>query len=282
MLKTLNKKYPFNNNLKINVRSIVFVSLGIFLFLLFFQPFNIQNPDFNNRLIILATFGAISLVLLSIFRLVIPSIFTTAFSEKHWNIKNEIIINLLFVIFNSVAFSFFAKYVGRTPANFHTVIIIVIISISSTVIIVVTNRMYLLKMQVILLSRNSSGINKKQIPKKNIEIEFESEIKSEYFKLFPEQIILIKSANNYIEVIYKKEDKVAKRLIRNTLKNTENLFEKYSNMVRCHRSCIVNRNYIQKVTKGSDGLILTMYDYEQQIHVSRQYVLKVKEALKNT
>jgi DNA-binding LytR/AlgR family response regulator len=137
-------------------------------------------------------------------------------------------------------------------------------------------------MQVILLSRNSSGINKKQIPKKNIEIEFESEIKSEYFKLFPEQIILIKSANNYIEVIYKKEDKVGKRLIRNTLKNTENLFEKYSNMVRCHRSCIVNRNYIQKVTKGSDGLILTMYDYEQQIHVSRQYVLKVKEALKNT
>lgn len=282
MLKSLNKKYPFNNNLKVNVRSIVFVSLGIFLFLLFFQPFNIQNPDFNNRLIILATFGAITLVLLSIFRLIIPSIFTTAFSEKQWNIKKEIIINLLFVVFNSVAFSFFAKYVGRTPANFHTVIIIVIISISSTVIIIVTNRMYLLKKQVILLSRNSSGVTKKPKLTKNIEIEFESENKSEYFKLFIEQIVLIKSANNYIEVVYKKDDRVAKKLIRNTLKNTELLLTKYPEMVRCHRSCIVNKNNIKKVTKGSDGLILSMSDYQAPIHVSRQYVLKVKEAIRAT
>ncbi len=140
MLKSLNKKYPFNDDLKINVRSIISISLGIFLFLLFFQPFNIQNPDFNNRLIILATFGAITLVLLSIIRLVIPSIFSRAFSDERWNIKKEIIIDLLFVIFNSVAFSFFARYVGQIPISFHVVIIIVIISITAAAVLVVTNR----------------------------------------------------------------------------------------------------------------------------------------------
>jgi len=115
---------------------------------------------------------------------------------------------------------------------------------------------------------------------KDVEIEFVSENKSEYFQLSLEQIMLIKSANNYIEVIYKNNDKISRRLIRNTIKNTEELFTKYSTLVRCHRSCIVNKNYIQKLQKGTDGLKLVLFDYPQEIHVSRQYALKVKEALK--
>jgi len=281
MLGSLNKKYPFNDNLKVNVRSIGFVSLGIFLFLLFFQPFNIQTPDFNNRLIILATFGAITLVLLSIFRLVIPSIFTGAFSEERWTIKKEIFIDLLFVISNSVAFTFFAKYVGQTPINFHNAINIVIISITATVILVVFNQFYLLKKKLEELTPEDHETIELPPQKENPEIEFQSENKSEYFHLFLNEIMLIKSANNYIEVIYKKENKISKKLIRNTLKNTEVLLSKYKEMIRCHRSCMVNKNYIQKVSRGSYGLKLELIDYPQQIHVSRQYVLKVKEALRS-
>jgi len=282
MLKSLNKKYPFNDNLKINVRSIISVSLGIFLFLLFFQPFSIQNPDFNNRLIILATFGAITLVLLSIFRLVIPSIFITAFSEERWTIKKEIIIDLLFVIFNSVAFTFFARYVGQTRITFQIAILIVIISITGCSVMVVINQFYLLRNQIEKLTAQLSGDDDQdddeEIPS---EIEFESENKTEYFTVFAEQIILIKSANNYVEVIYKQDDKAHKKLIRNTLKNTEKFLSKHKEMLRCHRSCIVNKNYIQKVGRGSNGIVLTLFDYPQQIQVSRQYALKVKEALKS-
>jgi len=282
MLNSLNKKYPFNDNLKINVRSIISVSLGIFLFLLFFQPFSIQNPDFNNRLIILATFGAITLVLLSIFRLVIPSIFTTAFSEERWTIKKEIIIDLLFVIFNSVAFIFFARYVGQTRITFQIAILIVIISITGCSVMVVINQLYLLRNQIEKLTAQISGDDDQddeaEIPS---EIEFESENKTEYFTVFAEQIILIKSANNYVEVIYKQDDKAHKKLIRNTLKNTEKFLSKHKEMLRCHRSCIVNKNFIQKVGRGSNGLVLTLFDYPQQIQVSRQYTLKVKEALKS-
>lgn len=281
MLQSLNKKYPFNDNLKVNVRTIAFVSLGIFLFLLFFHPLEIQSTDFNNRLIFLATFGAITLALLTIFRLVIPSLFSKAFSEERWTIKKEIIIDFLFVICNSVAFTFFARYVGGIPATFPIVINIVIISITASVVLVVFNQFYLLKKQVEKLSANSPEAFTEPEPGINTEIEFESENKSEYFQLFLEEVILIKSANNYIEVIYKRNDKVSKKLIRNTLKNTEALFSKYPAMVRCHRSCMVNKNCIQKVNKGSDGLVLSMFDYAQQIHVSRQYVLKVKESLKS-
>jgi len=283
MLNVLNKKYPFIVDLKKNIRLIIAISLGIFLFLLFFQPFQIQNPDFNNRLIILATFGAITLVLLSIFRIIIPSLFSKVFSEEQWNLKKEILIDFLFLAFNTVAFSFFAKYVGRIPITFHVVIIILIITLCAIAAIIIVTEFHSLKQQVENLSE-SSDISEPDDGKEieeDVEIEFESENKSEYFHLFLQQIMLIKSANNYIEVIYKQGDRISKRLIRNTLKTTEELFSKYPSMIRCHRSFIINKNYIQHVSKGADGLKLTLFDYPQEIHVSRQYVLKVKEALKS-
>lgn len=282
MLKSLNIKYPFNDNLKINVRSIISVSLGIFLFLLFFQPFTLRNPDFNNRLIILATFGAITLVLLSIFRLVIPSIFSKAFSEERWTIGKEILVDFLFVVFNSVAFSFFARYVGKIPISFHTEIIIVIISITAAAVLVVINQMYLLRKKVEALSSGLISYENEEESETSAtsEIEFESENKSEYFQVSAGQLILIKSASNYVEIIYRENEKVHKKLIRNTLQNTEKMFAVHPEMIRCHRSCIVNKNYIQKVERKSDGLVLRMFDYPQEIHVSRQYILKVKEALR--
>jgi len=282
MLKSLNKKYPFNDDLKINVRSIVLISLGIFLFLLFFQPFNIQNPDFNNRLIILATFGAITLVLLSIFRLVIPSIFSRAFSEERWTIKKEIIINMLFVIFNAVAFTFFARYVGQTHITFHIVIIIVIISITAASVLVVINRIYLLGLQVARLKEKlPENNNEAEQEKPKREIEFESENKTDYFQLPAEQVLLIKSAGNYIEVVYRKDEKLHTKLIRNTLKATEKLLSKYPEMIRCHRSFIVNKTHIESLKRDSEGLVLTLYGYTKEIHVSRQYALKVKEAVRS-
>lgn len=281
MLKALNKKYPFIDDLKINVRLIVVISLGIFLFLLFFQPFQLQNPDFNNKLIILATFGAITLVLLGIIRIIIPSIFSQAFSEERWTLKKEVILDFSFLIFNSVAFSFFARFVGRVPITFHIVIMIVIITLCAIATLIVFTTFHSLKKQAREFSESPTGNNDDDFgSEEDAEIEFESENKSEYFQLFLEQIMLIKSANNYIGVIYKQGDKISKRLIRNTLKTTEEQFSKYPSMIRCHRSFIVNKNYIQKIAKGTDGLKLSLFDYPREIHVSRQYVLKVKEALK--
>lgn len=281
MLNSLNKKYPFNDDLKVNLQSFVGISLGIFLFLLFFQPFQLKNPDFNNQNLILAGFGAIVLILFGILRIFIPSFFPKLIVENKWNYAKELILNLNFVILNSVAFAFFARYVGEIRITFHTVIIIVLISLSAIVILIVINELRRLNSQVNDLNELAGLHQTAEITtKKDVEIEFVSENKSEYFQVFLEQIMLIKSASNYIEVIYKTADKISRRLIRNTIKNTEELFSNYPSLIRCHRSCIVNKNYIQKLQKGNDGLKLILFDYPQEIHVSRQYALKIKEALK--
>jgi len=281
MLNALNKKYSFNGDLKVNLQSFVGVSLGIFLFLLFFQPFQIRNPDFDNQHLIIAGFGVITLLLLCILRILIPSIFAKYFAEENWTYTKELLLNLSFWILNSVAFSFFARYVGGIGITFHTAIIIVLISLAAMVIVIVVNQFWVLNSQIKQLNE-LAGITREYESGegKDVEIAFESENKSEYFKLTLEQIMLIKSASNYIEVIYKTNDKISRRLIRNTIKNTEEFFSKYPTLVRCHRSCIVNKNYIQKLEKGNDGLKLVLFDYPQEIHVSRQYALKIKEVLK--
>lgn len=281
LLNDLNRKYPFNDDLKTNLQSFVGISLGIFLFLLFFQPFQLKNPDFNNQNIILAGFGAISIILLGLLRILIPSFFPKAFAAEKWTYSKELFINLSFLILNSVAFAFFARYVGEIRITFHTVIIIILISLSAMAIVIVINEFRRLNSEVKQLNELTGLNNSVEISAgKDVEIEFVSENKSDYFQIFLEQIMLIKSASNYIEVIYKTADIISRRLIRNTLKNTEELFSKYPTLIRCHRSYIVNKNYIQKLQKGKDGLKLILFDYPKEIHVSRQYALKVKEALK--
>jgi hypothetical protein len=280
MLQSLNRKYPFPNNLKLNLRAIIGISLGILLFLLFFQPLNPQNPDFNNKLLILSAFGGISLILLVLLRVVIPSFFPTSFSNKKWTLYKEVLLDFIFVVLNSVAYSFFAKFVGKIPINFHIETIIVIISTGSIVVLVLINDFQVLKKQVRLLKANSTPIKEPETKKKNVEINFESENKSEYFRARLDTIVLIKAANNYIEIIHLEGEKTKRRLLRNTLKNTEVLISKYLNLVRCHRSCIVNIDFIEKVGKGSEGIKLKLHHYSEEIHVSRQYSLKVKEALR--
>jgi len=282
MRNTLKRTYPFFTDLKFNLKTIVSISLGVFLFLLFFQPFQIQNPDFNKKLLILVTFGTITLVLLGMFRLFLPFLFPKAFSENNWTLLREVITSFIFAVLNSVAFVFFAKYVGRIPITFHIVIMIVIISLCVVTALILITEYHYLRNQLRKYDTIFPMEESETETDENAEIEFESENKSEYFQLSLQQIILIKSANNYIEVIYKQENKTHKKLIRNTLKNTEKQFAKYPSMLRCHRSYIVNKNYIQKVKKGSNSLILVLFDYPQEIHVSRQYILVVKEALKAT
>jgi DNA-binding LytR/AlgR family response regulator len=281
MLNDLNKPYPFNDDLKVNLRSFVGVGLGVFLFFLFFQPFQLKNPDFNNQNLILAGFGAISLVLLCLLRVLLPSVFTKLFAPSKWNYAMELLINLIFAVLNSVAFTFFARYVGQIKITFHIVMVIVLVSLAEMVIVIVINEFRRLNRKVVQLNDLAGLSDTVEIEDGgDVQIEFVSENKSDYFQVFLEQVILIKSASNYIEVIYKMADKISRRLIRNTLKNTEEIFSKYPTLIRCHRSCIVNKNYIQKLQKGNNGLKLVLFDYPKEIHVSRQYALKVKEALK--
>ncbi|MGB8489854.1 MAG: LytTR family DNA-binding domain-containing protein, partial [Bacteroidales bacterium] len=113
----------------------------------------------------------------------------------------------------------------------------------------------------------------------NKSVEFISENINENFSLPMADIAFIRSADNYVEIVYKEGESFKKKLIRNTLKNIEQQIKQYSNFLRCHRICIVNMHFIEKLNRNNESYSLTIKGFNEQIPVSRQYLLKLKEAL---
>ena len=155
MLNSLDKKYPFNVDLRANLNTIVAIGLGMFLFLLFFQPFLPQNTDFNNKLLILAGFGGITMVLLYILRIAMPAAIPAIFTSGKWTFSKELMLGFIFLALNSVAFVFYARYVGGIKITFRITIIIVIMSLAAAAVLININELRYLKNQIKPLNQNN-------------------------------------------------------------------------------------------------------------------------------
>jgi len=280
MLDFLNKTYPFNDDPKQNLKLSLGLSLGMFLFILFFQPIDLMTTDFNNMLLIIAGFGVITFFSMVLVLIIAPSVLPGLFMSGKWNFKRDLVLNTCIWATISVASIFYARYVGQTKITFYSVFMIVFISLVPVAILIITNRFEILKIKL----HDALNLNKK--PDKisveeneSYEIEFVSETKSEKISLQLNEIIMLRSADNYVEIFWKKEGEIKKKLIRQTLHNTEYLLTKYSQIIRCHRTCIFNTNYVSKLNIYPQGYKLKLNFIEEEIPVSRQYILKVKEAL---
>ena len=275
------KHYPLYDDFWINSRGILGTVLALFFFLLFFQPFNSPFADFNKKLLVLSGFAVITLLLLILVRIVFPLLFPRVFVPEKWTLAKELAWHLTFLIPHPVAYVFYARYVALIEITFHAVVNTVLISIAVVGAFVVMNEYHFLKKQLRTLMNQYRGndLAEKNDSQGAGEISFESENQSEKLVVFPEQVILIQSAGNYVEIIYRHHKKVSRQLIRNTLQRTEKQLARYPFLIRCHRSCIVNIHDVRKMYKTGEGLKLEMLDYEPVVTVSRQYLLSVKEAL---
>lgn len=92
------------------------------------------------------------------------------------------------------------------------------------------------------------------------------------FSLRKEDLLYLESTENYINICYLSNGKIAKYLLRDTMKRME---EKFSgtDIIRCHRSYMVNFAKIKVIRKEKDGLKLDFGNPQiPDIPVSRTYV----------
>jgi DNA-binding LytR/AlgR family response regulator len=108
---------------------------------------------------------------------------------------------------------------------------------------------------------------------------FISDNKSERLELYPHEVLLIRSADNYVEVVYQEDNAQKQKLIRTTMKGLEHQLKVHGEFLRCHRTCIVNTKYIVKLKHGYSGYSLKMHGYDKEVPVSRQYLLPVRDVL---
>ncbi|MFC1729704.1 LytTR family DNA-binding domain-containing protein [candidate division KSB1 bacterium] len=269
--------------LKEDMGLLLSISFGVFLFVLFFQPFSLDRFDFNNSLIFVAGLGAIVFLFMVLVRIVLPWIILNDTQNSHENLLHSNIDSFIILALSSVAFAFYLYYVGFVSISFYVMFKVVIICLVPSVTLKLYDAIKELKQQ------NESLINEKKILQEQVKnyeedylnksIEFVSENITENLSLLIADVVFIKSADNYVEIVYKEDDVFKKQLIRNTLKNIEQQIKPYSNFIRCHRISIVNTHYIEKLNRNYNNHWLTLKGTNDQIPVSRQYLLKIKEIL---
>lgn len=254
------------------------ISFGVFLFILFFQPFTINRFDFNNRLLFVGGFGAIVFFIMAITRV-----------SFHWivnhydNLFPSYLNSFIIWALPTVAFAFYLRFVGSVPLTFFIVFKMALLCMAPAVI---------LRIHAIIKDTNAENIrlkkelksmpeqlNLKEADELETTIEFISENHTEKLALQLSKVALIKSANNYVEIIYKQDEQFKRKLLRNTLKNLEQQLLPYTFFLRCHRMCIVNTFFVDGLNSNTNKQWISIQGLDEEIPVSRQYVLKLKEAL---
>jgi hypothetical protein len=97
------------------------------------------------------------------------------------------------------------------------------------------------------------------------------------FSIKRENLLYLESAENYVSICYLNKGKVSKYLLRDTLKKTEESFSG-TEIIRCHRSFIVNFEKVKVIKKEKYGLSLELDNPAViDIPVSKTYVSSVMQ-----
>jgi len=92
------------------------------------------------------------------------------------------------------------------------------------------------------------------------------------FSVKKESLLFLEAAENYVSICYFDKGKVSRYLLRDTLKNMEDIFNG-TEIIRCHRSYMVNFEKVKVIRKDKDGLTLELdIPSGMDIPVSKTYV----------
>jgi hypothetical protein len=97
------------------------------------------------------------------------------------------------------------------------------------------------------------------------------------FSVNKENLLYLESAENYVNICYLNKGKISKYLLRDTLKKIEENFTG-TEIVRCHRSYMVNFEKVKVIRKDKDGLKLELDNpSDLDLPVSKTYVNAVMQ-----
>jgi len=278
LLNVLNKPYPFSDDPKYNAKAIFFISIGIFLFLWLFQPFDTDALPVRTKYYLFLGFSFITFLTLSIYLLLIPSLFPKRFSSSNWNIKKEILWNwwILFTIL--VGYFFFAQYLDAMKYNFYMVIKLVIIAVIPITLLIIVNHNKMLRTHM----RRAEELNRQlKDHKQSMEkiIHFKSEYQKDSLAINVNSLMVIRSADNYIEVFWKDIDKIRSQMVRCSMAAAEETVKEHKIIFKCHRSYMINITYIERFEGNSQGYKLYFENFPFPIPVSKNLVGKLQDLI---
>lgn len=277
MLKILQQPYPFGE--KSNFR-LLLQSFGegtfIALFLILFQPFGLTEWQDPNKNWYLAGYGLVTMFCGIILRFIIFKTFPKYHNESSWNIGKEILSILLLILmvaFGNVLLSKIAFNLSISFGSFLWMLVgVMIIGIFPATFGVMLNYIVQLKKynQPIVVQHHSVSELSSESISENRTLKLIAENEKDSIELSTDSLYYIESSDNYSTVYFEKESKLQKELLRSSLTRLEGQISS-ENIVRCHRSFIVNLDKVEKVTGNAQGYKLHLEAPELLVPVARKY-----------
>jgi len=262
--KILRKPFPLLDDNPSKWFLIIFCGLFATFFILFYQPFNIQEFKYDSTLgqfLSIWSVGIVGAAILGFSQFFLKS--KTKLDTFNlgqfllWTIfEFTLIWVIIFLIFRDST----APLIDETLLTLkHTLSIAFLPYFLACLLIAVKK-----------LSNRTKQVEKNPIINTEQHL-FKDENGKVMLTLKPMQILFLKSENNYTSIFYLQNEKVERMLIRTNLKKLEGELT-YPNLMRIHRSYMVNLKNISSVQrkKGSFELLLNQLP-EMPIKVSEKY-----------
>jgi len=210
-----------------------------------------------------------------------PGLLPRLFESSRWTIRKEIIWNLGMFIVLIAGFSLSALLFEIADMQSLTLFRSGALALLPLVLFNMVNYNHALKNKVVKVfdsgrhwleeQDKTSSVNKLKL------IQIVSENGREIFENKLENLVLIQSAGNYIEVFYRKDGLIRRQLIRQTLSSVEALLESFREIIKCHRCCLINSQHVIRITGTSPAYMLELDGLDFQVPVARQKAAELRK-----
>ncbi len=256
------------------------VTSGVFtfVFLLFFQPFGVNNyrPDEKITVLLTSVLFVFSSIATGTILLMEFVVYPWLFSKKQPK-KYLVWIVMEFVVTASATFMFY-NIIG----NFHDFYLASyfkhILEIGSVLVIpFVGTHFYFRHSKVVHDYKNVLSISGNNLKREDI-ILLSGEYKNDQIALPLQSIQYIQSENNYASLHYLEDNMPRKYMIRATLTGLEKKLGCYT-IIRINRSFMVNLMHLETFKNDSGKLKLKLSNVPKTFEVSKSYRVKVVQQL---
>ncbi|MDT8297143.1 MAG: LytTR family DNA-binding domain-containing protein [Spirochaetaceae bacterium] len=275
MADFLRKPFKPSIDMRRKLRLAFWNAIGVFFFILFFQPFWVEDRPLPDTMFLIAGMGLIVFILIVFILIAVPLIFPKWFMLGEWEEGPPDLLSLAIWLFTGAGLSFYIRFVGGIPMSLALVVRIGLICLVPPLVIRIDLHILALRNRIEYLQKPPiHESDEDQDP-----IEIQSSAGTDAVQVPSSDLLYMKTADNYVEVISRQNGGVKSELIRTTLNKICADLSRFDMIVRCHRAFIVNTRNVNRLTKTAGGYQLIIEGVSEPIPVSRAYQIKVKDML---
>lgn len=272
----LNEISPVTTNAKVLTFEAILEFLFVFLFVFIFEPYIIKQLTYISKIEV----AVVSAFIFSTLSWLYYMVYYRNIDKSKWTFKKDIVryVKILgitasfFMVYAYYALHYiYASEIKTSPSNFIGGGFLYILAIGVV--------FYFFAKFMAFINNQFFKANENETLSKDIYLTFYGKNKEEVIQTSVDKIIYIQATGHYLNFFLIADNGHAEvQVIRNSLNQIKNIITNCNNLYQCHRSFIVNKNFILTIEGNSQKAFLTFNNTKNKVPISRENY----KILKNT